>query len=102
VLGVSTRTVLNRLRDLGVATRNVGANQWTWAAGDASTVGVFGWPAPQRSDRPTTEETVSTVELIYNRHVAEEKLKHGTKYERLPATRSLSCSSICRWDLRSR
>jgi len=36
---------------------------------------------------------VSTVELIYNRHVAEEKLKHGTKYERLPATRSLSCSS---------
>jgi DNA-binding Lrp family transcriptional regulator len=29
VLGVSTRTVLNRLRDLGVATRNVGANQWT-------------------------------------------------------------------------
>lgn len=28
---------------------------------------------------------LSPVELIYDRHVAEEKLKHGTKYERLTA-----------------
>lgn len=34
-----------------------------------------GEPSPQ----------LSPIELIYDRHVAEEKLKHGTKYERLTA-----------------
>lgn len=36
---------------------------------------LAGEPSPQ----------LSPIELIYDRHVAEEKLKHGTKYERLTA-----------------
>ncbi len=44
-------------------------------AEDAADPNSPGAPVPQ----------LSPVEQVYNRHIAEEKLKHGTKYERLTA-----------------